>query len=601
MGLPPIALDIKPPAPSQGPMDQYQQAMSVQTLINQHALQKQQQQSNDIAQQQQQIQLQNEQQQQKDTQTFNKVFHDANGDWDTAIKNAPQAGVSGQYVIKAQLSRADQIAKMATANSDLLKNESSKADVLAKDAMAVRQVDDPVERQNLYAKLRNGHIASGAYKASELPENVPSDQELQSTIAHSKAAQDMMGEALKLQEQKAKLPGEAAESTAKGYSTAAQTMGGANEQLSWTARRNFAVKQNPDMAQLIPEQYSPEAAEQVRQLGIAPKDLATMAPDKLELQDWLKKHPGKGPADFMAYKATLVPAFNINMGGLAPGAGPASGNAPTVAPTTTPAGNTVQGFNYSSVPPQIKDNVRAILEYRSPMPPQSRNNPLNSATRAWVQKLDPNYEEADYGAKNKILTNYTSGAESKTINAINTAIGHAGTLDTAIQAMNNGDIKKLNAIGNILGIETGSEPVAAFKTIVHRLGPEITAAYVQGGGGQGERGTTEADFNENLAPGILHNNLATTVGLLRSKISADENQWDTTYKPRNDAEKFKNRFITPQAQSTLDRLAPEKGGGATAIPANVTKALVNTGPGRHKLSDGSVWDKHPDGTIVKSQ
>lgn len=311
--LPPIALDIKPPAPTQGPLDQYQQAMSVQTLINQHALQQQEQQKNAISQQQQQIELENQQQQQKDTQTFNKVFHDANGDWDTAIKNAPQAGVSGQYVIKAQLARSDQVAKMATANSDLLKNEAAKADVLGKDASTILGISDPVERQLEYARLRNGHIASGAYKASELPENVPSDKELQSTVAHSKAAQDMMGEALKLQEQKAKLPGEQAESTAKGYATAAQTMGGANEQLSWTARRNFAVKQNPDIAQLIPEQYSPEAAEQVRQLGVAPKDLATMAPDKLELQDWLKKHPGKGPADFMAYKATLVPAYNFNL------------------------------------------------------------------------------------------------------------------------------------------------------------------------------------------------------------------------------------------------------------------------------------------------
>lgn len=38
-------------------------------------------------------------------------------------------------------------------------------------------------------------------------------------------------------------------------------------------------------------------------------------------------------------------------------------------------------------------------------------------------------------------------------------------------------------------------------------------------------------------------------------------------------------------------------GTTTTIPANVTSALSKVGAGRHTLSDGSVWDKHEDGTI----
>jgi hypothetical protein len=40
---------------------------------------------------------------------------------------------------------------------------------------------------------------------------------------------------------------------------------------------------------------------------------------------------------------------------------------------------------------------------------------------------------------------------------------------------------------------------------------------------------------------------------------------------------------------------------APAVPPNVAKALGNVGSGRHKLSDGSVWDKQADGTITKVQ
>lgn len=49
------------------------------------------------------------------------------------------------------------------------------------------------------------------------------------------------------------------------------------------------------------------------------------APDKAEMQDWLTKNPGKGPSDFLAYKATLAPKAQISAqggesGGLTPAA-----------------------------------------------------------------------------------------------------------------------------------------------------------------------------------------------------------------------------------------------------------------------------------------
>lgn len=38
---------------------------------------------------------------------------------------------------------------------------------------------------------------------------------------------------------------------------------------------------------------------------------------------------------------------------------------------------------------------------------------------------------------------------------------------------------------------------------------------------------------------------------------------------------------------------------STAVPANVAKALSNTGPGVHTLSDGSKWMKNADGSVTK--
>ena len=134
--------------------------------------------------------------------------------------------------------------------------------------------------------------------------------------------------------------------------------------------------------------------------------------------------------------------------------------------------------------------------------------------------------------------------------------GHLDALDQAVNALKNGDVQALNKIANTYRLQTGSTPQATFKTIVHRIGPEITTAYVKGGGGESERFANAEDFSENLSGPQLHSNIATTVNLLRSKIGALENQYKQTV-GRDD---FSQKFITPAANQAFNRLAGERGG-----------------------------------------
>lgn len=177
-----------------------------------------------------------------------------------------------------------------------------------------------------------------------------------------------------------------------------------------------------------------------------------------------------------------------------------------------------------------------------------------------VHEKYPDWDQSDYNAKNKLMVGLTSGPQSKELGAINTVMGHLKVLDEAVDALKNGDIKQLNRLGNALGIQVGNEAVPAFKTIVHRVGPEITTAYVQGGGGEAERIANAQDFNENLAPGVLHNNAAITVKLLRSKIGFLENQYKTTVHRQD----FADRFLTQEAKASLARFSGEQQGGAAA-------------------------------------
>src|ERR1700679_2239236 len=202
MGVPLVGLQARAPAPGPGPLDMAQGALSVQSLINQAALQKQQEAANQQAQASNAIALKQQQQQQADMEGFNKSFKDANGAWDQTIQNATQNGVSGTFITQRQIARADQVAKLATADKDVLANVQTRSDALAKDALALKQIQDPAERAKTYNTMVNGHLTSGGgYKPSDFPANPPSDDELDTTIAHNAAAQSMIKEALANQQE----------------------------------------------------------------------------------------------------------------------------------------------------------------------------------------------------------------------------------------------------------------------------------------------------------------------------------------------------------------------------------------------------------------
>jgi len=286
-----------------------------------------------------------------------------------------------------------------------------------------------------------------------------------------------------------------------------------------------------------------------------------------KMQDWLVKHPGKGPSDYEAAMKVLGPAFSFNL--QAQGAPARAGTA---------SGKTGEDF-LSTLPKQRANLVKALAEGRIPMPSSfALRTPYWQSVMNDLTTYDPefNVQRAD------LRRDYTTGKQSQEINAINTALGHAGVLADAIDALKNGNVKALNLLANQAGVQVGKTPVTTFSTIVHRLGPELTKAYIQSGGTLGERGTNEEDFNPNLGPDQLKTNVAITTKLLRSKIGSLENQWNQNASPG--MQKFGDRFIMPSAKRVLDTLSPNEGIGQTGSSGPP--------PGATHIAPGSDGKKH---------
>lgn len=258
----------------------------------------------------------------------------------------------------------------------------------------------------------------------------------------------------------------------------------------------------------------------------------------------------------------------------------------------TPGGGGAQAPAPASASPQTtKDSLIDLIgHYKADPTILSRLMAKHPDVLAQVHLKYPDWDQTDYGAKNKIVQSYTSGPESKSINAISTALGHSGELGQAIDALGNSNgLNMLRSLANKINVQVlGDDKVGIFNTIVHRLAPEITAAYVQGGGGEGERIAAGDDFSAALGDKQLRGNLGITVKLLRSKIAAQEQQWNNTYKPSRPEDDFATRFLTPGAKEALQKYSPQAGTtGGYKPPANAPSA---TGPNGHKIVvDGGKW------------
>jgi hypothetical protein len=558
------------------PLQEYQRSMQIKSLIGQQALQAQQQQIGQQQIEQQKLATQQAQQDAADRDAFNKSFKDANGDWDQTIKNAPTNGMSGQGVLKYQLARTQQVAQMATMQKELLANEAAKSDQYAKDAYQVSQIQDPDQRAATWTTLRNGHLAAGTAKPNEIPSQVPDDDTLQGIISSHKATADMAKDAIDLKEKNAKLPGEQAEAAAKQYSTAAQTMNGAQDQLSWTARRNMAVSNDPSMASLIPESYSPQAAEQVRQLGIAPKDIANMAPDKLEFQDFLK-HPQPGypgtPIGYAKWKSdqtaqaqvrAVQMLTNTSGGGgaakvpVAPAPGGGATPATPAAAANAPGGwVSTDGRTLNSVNPVLRDQLQQILEYKRPDPPPGARGPIPQALSTLIPQFDPTHDATTFPQRNKTLNEFQQDASSGQLGSIVTALGHVNELSKAADLLSHENLPLLHSLQAQFGLATGDDAASTYKLIVGKVAPELASAYLKGGGGVGERGADADDFNINKGYQQIKSNLAEAANLLNSKLDSKRQAWDNGFKPTRPQDQFDTRFLTPAAKETLQTLSAQ--------------------------------------------
>ena len=186
----------------------------------------------------------------------------------------------------------------------------------------------------------------------------------------------------------------------------------------------------------------------------------------------------------------------------------------------------------ATVPVAQRGQIKALAEGRQAFPTGISYAKLQSLIQA-VNAYDPTFDATNYQARYKTRADLssTNGTGGKTINALNTAIQHAGKLSDLIEALGNGDTPAANWIANLWSKATGKTGVTNYEAVMPQMMKEIERLWRGSGGSTEDINALKASMGPNMGIHQQREALASFVDLMRGKLDSTVSQRDAILGP----------------------------------------------------------------------
>lgn len=237
----------------------------------------------------------------------------------------------------------------------------------------------------------------------------------------------------------------------------------------------------------------------------------------------------------------------------------APGIQPAQPPTDFMAGYTINGQPISDAD---KNLIYQIVNYRlDPTKMTSLKNNERERIISLASQYDPSYDSSQFAVKQKLREAFAAGGtQGKTINSLNTAIGHLYTLKQAANALGNGSITPLNGVKNDISSTFGSPKANNFNTVANAVSAEMATVFKNTGATDDEIRQWRNSLNPNMSPQQLQGSIDYMIQLMGSRLQALQGQYENGMgKPADYS------FLTPESQMILNSL--ESNQNSNQLPA----------------------------------
>lgn len=208
--------------------------------------------------------------------------------------------------------------------------------------------------------------------------------------------------------------------------------------------------------------------------------------------------------------------------------------------------------------------VKAIIDGRAPMPTANRaaTDPKWQAAMAEAMAQDPTLDGANYGTRVKTRADFATGTAAKTKTALNTALGHAGDLDSQVDALNNTSLRAINQLGNMYAVQTSDPRIKTFNLTKEALLHEAMKVFAGSAGSLQEFSQLAENLDVNDGPRAQHAVIKKLVGLLASKMDALGEQ----YKTGMGKELDQSQIMSPHASQVFNKISGLPSASASPAP-----------------------------------
>lgn len=252
-----------------------------------------------------------------------------------------------------------------------------------------------------------------------------------------------------------------------------------------------------------------------------------------------------------------------------------------------PPGDTAKtGEEYlATLPRSLAGQVKALADGRRAFPTGAAlRSPSVQELIAAATQYDPTLDAANAATRVKTRTNFTSGKARQNMTAINTALGHLGTLWDRAQKLENRSAPVWNAIANRFETETGDKRVKDFNFAKQAVVDELTRVFKGSGGNLTEVLEWQKQLSSSSSPEQLRGVVGTAVELLHSRLEALSQEYSGGMGRSADP----IEFLTPHSQKVFNALGPGGDGKVPPEPKNgggTPPILGGEGPGAGPPSD----------------
>jgi hypothetical protein len=290
-------------------------------------------------------------------------------------------------------------------------------------------------------------------------------------------------------------------------------------------------------------------------------------------------------------------------------------------PAPAPGDLTKTGDDYlTTLSPALAAQVKALAEGRRAFPTGAAlRSPQVQELVAAATQYDPTIDAANAATRVATRKDFTSGKAATNITAMNTALGHLGSLATSAAKLENRSYPLWNSIANVGESAVGDPRIKNFTLARDAVANELMKVFRGTGGSMTEIEEWKNNIASSDSPEQLHAAITKATELLHSRLESMNDQYTRGMGKSGDP----IQLLSPHAQEvfstitssggledltkpTDDKLPTNPGGtGATAVASGPTRdirdprmsaqvdAMINAGASKAMIDAVLTRQKYP--------